>query len=135
MDNMYEQLLSKDKKIVHMETKLKEYKYIIQVQKKEKHQLEESLDKAINSAKIVEVAKVQPTKKENVPQSGSEKQIDHEKENLKNELLSIKEQNIVLLSQNESLRRKIEELEEIIIEKTRNIKMLQEKRDQIMKEI
>lgn len=135
MDNMYEQLLSKDKKIVHMETKLKEYKYIIQVQKKEKHQLEESLDKAINSAKIVEVAKVQPAKKENVPQSGSEKQIDHEKENLKNELLSIKEQNIVLLSQNESLRRKIEELEEIIIEKTRNIKMLQEKRDQIMKEI
>ena len=58
MDNMYEQLLSKDKKIVHMETKLKEYKYIIQVQKKEKHELEESLDKAINSAKIVEVAKV-----------------------------------------------------------------------------
>lgn len=135
MDNMYEQLLSKDKKIVHMETKLKEYKYIIQVQKKEKHQLEESLDKAINSANIVEIAKVQPAKKENVPQSGSEKQIDHEKENLKNELLSIKEQNIVLLSQNESLRKKIEELEEIIIEKTRNIKMLQEKRDQIMKEI
>lgn len=53
MDNMYEQLLSKDKKIVHMETKLKEYKYIIQVQKKEKHELEESLDKAINNAKPV----------------------------------------------------------------------------------
>ena len=39
MDSMYEQLLSKDKKIVHMETKLKEYKYIIQVQKKEKQEL------------------------------------------------------------------------------------------------
>lgn len=58
MDNMYEQLLSKDKKIVHMETKLKEYKYIIQVQKKEKHELEVSLDKAINSANPVEIVKV-----------------------------------------------------------------------------
>lgn len=47
MDAMYEQLLAKDKKIVHMETKLKEYKYIIQVQKKEKQELEEAYEKAL----------------------------------------------------------------------------------------
>jgi len=34
MDNMYEQLLGKDKKIVQMEGKLKEYKYRIQILKK-----------------------------------------------------------------------------------------------------
>lgn len=44
---MYEQLLAKDKKIVHMETKLKEYKYIIQVQKKEKQELEEAYEKSL----------------------------------------------------------------------------------------
>jgi uncharacterized protein YlbG (UPF0298 family) len=54
---MYEQLLSKDKKIVHMETKLKEYKYIIQVQKKEKQEIEESYERTINSLKPNEMRK------------------------------------------------------------------------------
>jgi len=36
MDNMYEQNINKDKKISQMEIKLKEYKYLIQVLRKEK---------------------------------------------------------------------------------------------------
>ena len=84
MDNMYEQLLSKDKKIVHMETKLKEYKYIIQVQKKEKQEIEESYERTINSLKPTEIRKQELNEKENVPEKGVEKVVDHEKDNLKN---------------------------------------------------
>ena len=49
MDKMYEQMLTKDKKISHMEIKLKEYKYRIQVLRKEKQEMEHNYEDKINN--------------------------------------------------------------------------------------
>ena len=54
---------------------------------------------------------------------------------MKNELFSLKEQNLVILSENEELRNAIDDLKATVNNKERSIKILQEKRDNIMKEM
>ena len=54
---------------------------------------------------------------------------------MKNELFSLKEQNIAILSENEELRTAIDDLKATVNSKERSIKILQEKRDNIMKEM
>ena len=52
MDNMYEQLLGKDKKMSQMEIKLKDYKYRIQVLRKEKQDLENSYENKLSVLQV-----------------------------------------------------------------------------------
>lgn len=49
MDGMYEQLLAKDKKISQMEIKLKEYKYKIQLLRKEKQEIENTYEHKLSN--------------------------------------------------------------------------------------
>lgn len=46
---MYEQLLAKDKKISQMEIKLKEYKYKIQLLRKEKQEIENTYEHKLSN--------------------------------------------------------------------------------------
>jgi len=55
MDSMYDQLLAKDKKMSHMEIKLKEYKHMIQVLRKEKQDMENNYESKLSSLQPEEV--------------------------------------------------------------------------------
>jgi hypothetical protein len=90
MDNMYEQLLAKEKKNTHMETKLKEYKYMIQLLKKEKHDLEKTYENKINDMRFVDLS-IEDVKKVSSLPVVVEEEDNGEKDKLTNQLFSTKE--------------------------------------------
>ena len=90
MDNMYEQLLGKDKKMSQMEIKLKDYKYRIQVLRKEKQDLENSYENKLSVLQVDQtnsIGKSQNTEEDKFEEKLN--QIDQEKNLLKNQVVSL----------------------------------------------
>lgn len=92
MDGMYEQLLAKDKKISQMEIKLKEYKYRIQLLRKEKQEIENTYENKLSNLQPEEQGlKLNQTQEEEKPNDSKEQEADEEKTLLQNELYSTRE--------------------------------------------
>lgn len=135
MDGMYEQLLGKDKKISHMEIKLKEYKYKIQLLRKEKQDIENTYEHKLSHLQPEEPSLRLSQQSQECQPTESQREADEERELLHNELTSLREQNKAILAENQRLREDLEQTEQVVQQKEKNIRLLQEKRDNILKEI
>lgn len=99
-------MLAKDKKISQMEIRLKDYKYRIQVLRKEKQDLESTYENKLSNLQPEEPAQPILSIRENTLESKESEEgkepiaTDEEKDLLRNELYSMKEQNKVILSEN-----------------------------------